>query len=589
MKRPEQHETDSAGQRLVRDALEPVGWVVRSVVEHDYGFDFEVEVFARRTPIGLRESTGILFKAQLKSSTATSYSASGDFISEPVRVANLKYLACELNTPTILLHADVVQKRLFWHALQLDRDLDDGLVQAGDNATLTVRISTNNALPQTVDALLEALASAGAVLAARAMSTVSGKEFYRIFTGRDNAALLRELNAKSDLLSLAEAERLRFDEPDAARALLERLLADPRASVQTKFTAELMSEPLEVRSRQKAGAPDEQLSSVDYESALRLCNLAKDGPPYLRLFALIRRTVAEFNALLYQDWGLYLNWKGHESGGDALWGAQIQLQRAALAGSLARKHRQCIRITNLGLRSPHRWALADAVGRLSHVVMKFATQARAQGYQQAAEDLEQHAFEICKVEARCASEAGDEAAVTTAATNALIISSDPDSETCRWAIETMKKVKEERHQKRFALLLDHGRRRRAGEEFPDDFKTTSAQIYQIMANAMGIDLTDENDPIAKMVRIGIDDLNPERVLRDCEHISVRLAPSGRIANALRLPTAGSKLLRCKLHGHAMGATSLDRGHQLFKEKFCDSCQDRSPRPATWVWTGKPES
>ena len=42
-----------------------------------------------------------------------------------------------------------------------------------------------------------------------------------------------------------------------------------------------------------------------------------------------------------------------------------------------------------------------------------------------------------------------------------------------------------------------------------------------MANAMGIDLTDENDPIARMVRIGIDDLNPERVLRDCEHISVQ--------------------------------------------------------------------
>ena len=58
MKRPEQHETDSAGQRLVRDALEPVGWVVRSVVEHDYGFDFEVEVFARRTPTGPRESYG---------------------------------------------------------------------------------------------------------------------------------------------------------------------------------------------------------------------------------------------------------------------------------------------------------------------------------------------------------------------------------------------------------------------------------------------------------------------------------------------------------------------------------------------------
>jgi hypothetical protein len=45
MKRPEQHLIDSAGQRLLREVLEPLGWVVRDIQEQDYGIDFDVEVF----------------------------------------------------------------------------------------------------------------------------------------------------------------------------------------------------------------------------------------------------------------------------------------------------------------------------------------------------------------------------------------------------------------------------------------------------------------------------------------------------------------------------------------------------------------
>ena len=61
---------------------------------------------------------------------------------------------------------------------------------------------------------------------------------------------------------------------------------------------------------------------------------------------MIRRTIAEFNALLYEDWGLYLNWKVHEESGEALWRAQVQLARCALAGRLSRKYRQCVRLVN---------------------------------------------------------------------------------------------------------------------------------------------------------------------------------------------------------------------------------------------------
>ena len=64
MKRPVQHETDAAGQRLLRAAFEGFGWVVNAL-ENDYGADYEVEIFED----GL--STGATFNVQLKSSAST--------------------------------------------------------------------------------------------------------------------------------------------------------------------------------------------------------------------------------------------------------------------------------------------------------------------------------------------------------------------------------------------------------------------------------------------------------------------------------------------------------------------------------------
>jgi hypothetical protein len=41
--KPEGHDINSAGKRLLRKALEPLGWVVKVVEEH-YGIDFNVQV-----------------------------------------------------------------------------------------------------------------------------------------------------------------------------------------------------------------------------------------------------------------------------------------------------------------------------------------------------------------------------------------------------------------------------------------------------------------------------------------------------------------------------------------------------------------
>ena len=54
--KPEQHETDRAGQRLLREVLEPLAWVVNDVQE-DYGIDYNVQVFDG----GLPPERGFIF------------------------------------------------------------------------------------------------------------------------------------------------------------------------------------------------------------------------------------------------------------------------------------------------------------------------------------------------------------------------------------------------------------------------------------------------------------------------------------------------------------------------------------------------
>src|SRR5579871_4074032 len=237
MKRPEQHFIDSAGQRLLHEVLESLGWVVRDVMEQDYGIDFDVEVFRRTSPgLDTFETTGVTFKAQLKSSKATAYSAAQAFISETISASNLRYLAQQLTVPTVIFHADVGAQRLYWYAPQLDQHLERVLAERSNDAgSITVRISTVNVLPTTTDRLLDAVASAATILAGRSFASVSHVRFFETVIGRDNAELLRAMQQKTDMLTLAEADRLIQEQRDVdALALLDRIFKDPTATVQTK-------------------------------------------------------------------------------------------------------------------------------------------------------------------------------------------------------------------------------------------------------------------------------------------------------------------------------------------------------------------
>jgi Domain of unknown function (DUF4062) len=116
--------------------------------------------------------------------------------------------------------------------------------------------------------------------------------------------------------------------------------------------------------------------------------------------------------------------------------------------------------------------------------------------------------------------------------------------------------------------------------------------YEQQAAALGIDLSNPNDRIAEIVRIGLEDLDPTRVARHCRHIHLRHGPVGVPAEMLGLPTAGSKSIMCLKHGHSIQGLKLDDIYAMFARAMpwspdqmsCDKCPDISPHPEGWEWS-----
>jgi hypothetical protein len=126
-------------------------------------------------------------------------------------------------------------------------------------------------------------------------------------------------------------------------------------------------------------------------------------------------------------------------------------------------------------------------------------------------------------------------------------------------------------------------------------KPTMAQLrayYAQQAAALGVDLSDPDDPIARVIRIGLEDLDPTRVLKNCQHIYVFITSHGMPAEMLGLPTAGFKQIVCLKHGHSVEALSLDGAYATFsevapwaKDKIrCQNCPDKACHSEKWEWT-----
>lgn len=379
--KPQEHETNRAGKLLLRHALESLRWVVNDVQE-DYGIDTNIQVFDGASP------TGAWFHVQLKSSAVSAYSSSKDFISQELSVEHARHYALEMRQPILLIHADVVAKRLFWHATQLDRDLAAALRQT-DAKSVVIRIPTYQELPKTAAGLLTSLEKIHLALATRTLTSAPLRSFAESLKCLpDQEALYRAFQEKGDVLKLQRLVELYQDKKfDEIIPRAHAILSDPDSTVEVKFWAEMQLFVVKHWQWVHAGKPQVLLPEIDLAHAKRLQQLTAKGPRHLKFHALIARQAAEMEVLVHQNYGLFLALQQHnQTSGNPMMVLGIYARRSALTRRIVAKYNRCLRLARYAATYPHRWALGRGLTEIVRATGPYIITLEAEGEQRGSGD-----------------------------------------------------------------------------------------------------------------------------------------------------------------------------------------------------------
>jgi len=199
------------------------------------------------------------------------------------------------------------------------------------------------------------------------------------------------------------------------------------------------------------------------------------------------------------------------------------------------------------------------------------------------------ALQICKLSASIAVETGDPEGVLVAMLAALTLTRSVESDAYRWSEELSNRFVDARLHSEAKRLLDRASSRWQGKPQTGDYNGDLLwQAFQNFATALGVNTSDDADPLVRGLKLAAKDDNPERVLAYCEHLIVTQGATGPIARRIQqlfnTNRAASKVLHCKLHALHLEGKELDPTFESFKIAHCNSCPDRKPRSTNWEFT-----
>jgi hypothetical protein len=398
------------------------------------------------------------------------------------------------------------------------------------------------------------------------------------------------LRDKSDALKLSQLQPLylarRYTEGAGSIA---KILQDSECSIENRFWALLEKERIDWRVAAESGSPQGSLAEISLQNAKDRQQLTKHGPYPLKFFALIDRKAVELEILCSRVAGLTMNYKNLVAHKSMYWALHAFTERLLLERKLWRKFNQCVRLASYASVSPHRFAQARPLVRIPQAILFYLVSLEGDGRRDLAKKFALSAFEISKLAAWVAERNGDDNNLKLAASSAVPLAESGGNECVIWAKDVVERIKDDASRQDGLALLDRKIRRCRGEKIEGDIfgRATPEQVYMNMAMGMGIDMPNRDDPTAKLVRVGIADSDPTRVLRTCKNIFLSLGPvtarEDYLFQRLGLPV-GQKVIHCETYRYGIIGGTLDQTYSQFEAQYCSTCPDREPRLADWEYS-----
>jgi hypothetical protein len=552
--------------------------------QEDYGIDYEIEVTTRRDA-----ATGFIFKVQQKGVAKADYLADGSAATYSLSTERLGYYLEDMRIPVLLVLVDLEADAVYWRRLQGDTDVEGRFRRAREAGHETVRVHLPIAhrLPQSERALLAAVERTFDYITVAQIRRMPLPSVAEIITSDD------DLNLLEQRLGVVKAERARRlvekGSLDEALEICRTGLEDESQAVETRFQLGLYGEQALMLKLKGSDNPraKEILLNQSLSVARRLLEISwpRSVSAHLRHYALALVRSARVAIRADSDLGLAMSLRVQRHTSDPyIIATTVGAQRRSTLAMLRELRFAQVRVVRL-LRGGWLHLASSAWARLVEATLLFLRRLRLDGPDDALVAIAGW-FDATGSLVRAAAESNGsrEEIEQWVGANLLIGAERGDFDARKAACsESVAKISDTGERR-----IAEARLRDVGSRVTDQREPNRSEelpkLYARMARGLGVDLDDPNDEIAHIVRIGIADINPERVVRQCEHIGVRLGSSGIPAEMLGLPTAGSKYVRCRKHGYQVYGLELDSIYAFFRSSYCDSCGDRSKRAEHWNWS-----
>jgi hypothetical protein len=570
-------------------AIIPKNWAVRSQEDQeDYGVDYEIEL----TTSG-DKPTGFIFKVQQKGVEKLSRLNDGRISFSRLETEKVTYYLRQLRIPIVFVVVDIETRKSYWIPLHGNREVEADLADAlasGHN-TMTLHLPPENVLPETVGALLEAvkrMMDALTLAGIKAMPTADAQAL--IDSEPDLDELERGVRFTQSFLRSTRTQRLieKGDYQDAF-TLNKKAFIDDAEPAEVRFASGMQLVRIAGGMAVQQGDREEEIK-LRLQVTQELVRICRRLPSthQLRYYSVFLARTSRLRVHVYRDWGLFFSRFAQEAAPDEFAryvtaGAQRK-SVLSVTTELHRAQRLLLQLVQYGWIGLAVYAWAE----LTEAVISFLTRLEKDNITAGAASIREWLHSIGTVCRELVVQLKDDSLIGLCAVNHARIDIDVDSFSQR-LIEARglageagideKKIAESQLDQLEKLAAQKS------EDPPEEHDQAALeQVVRQMSHGLGINIDDPNDSYARIVRIGLRDANPERVLRDCKQLVVQLGSSGIPAQMLGLPTAGSKYIACRKHGYRSSGFSLDDLYAFFKASHCDSCPDRAEHPQDWKWT-----
>ena len=590
MKRPRQHEIDELGKRQFQQSLPP-NYLVRFQQE-DYGIDGEVEVFNKG------ETTGIIFKFQLKSTENPIISNDSSLILHRLKLQNAQYLIEDLEISALFFLSDIKSGFTYWVDLQTNPTILNNLKIAKSRLrkSITIKIPTSNKLPDSISELLKAVSLSSTVISTKTVLKADLTTFIEASKLLDDSSVLEEFKRKTGFLKYEEVEILVSEgKLDEAEKKVNEIYVNPDSNIEVKFGILFQLEQIAVKKIINGLITQDSLNHVRNKIAKEFLIITEDGPDNLKIYAILFAHARHLTKLSEQHFNICVNLKMHDLAHkhdgilpDPVWMALTYSRKQRLFSEILEMIKKCQDALIVMLKKHFLLIYPYAAYRIAEAISGFIPNLRIDNNFEVYSKFKNWIDIILELAIKISINFQLYDQVCASATSMVLMSDPENEEDINSRIELAE---------RYIVQIPDQVEREKGlgtlERIKDTLKQTiqgfipSQQLikdfYLAQAKAFGIDMDDDKDQITQIVNIGIKDLNPERVLKNCIHLFVKQVSSGMPARWLGLPTAGFKEIICTLHGHGISALSLDSAYELLKDEYCSKCTNSQPHLSNWKW------